>query len=254
MNIFSNTSFNYYNGEDENGLINRLFKQLFEEGKLVYLKPVKHCGKELPVSMLKMNFKKFIDDAKNVFGISSDDICINSGIKEPDTNWLIRNFLTRQGILAIQTCGGAYTSATASDFKIGLFSQPSEIKTKEGYDVGMIIIVDDDLSNYGVNVDTIIHHEYFHAKYNESDNGLMEKSIRQFIDTKDSVDVTETVPLKFEVNFNEELMADQFAEKITGHKIHTMNIFLRYLPAHGEKRLNMLKAGILTLLKEKRHF
>lgn len=253
MNIFSNASFNVYDGEDENGLINKLFKQLFEEGKLIYLRPVKHCGKTLPATLLKLNFKKFIEDAKNVFSISSDDICINSGIKEPDTNWLVRNFLTRQGILAICSCGGAYTSATASNFETGLFSQPSELKTKEGYDVGMITIVDSDLENYGVNVDTIIHHEYFHAKY-ESKDGLMEKSIHKFIDTKNDVDVSKEVPLQFEVDFNEELMADQFAEKITGHKIHTMNIFLRYLPAHGEKRLSMLIAGVLTLLKEKRHF
>lgn len=241
MNIYSNSNFiniiDSSKSSQESIMINEFYNQFFKEEKLVYMKSVQHCGKKIPVSMLKTNFREYIEDAKNDIFSKVDD--------EPNEKWFVKQFLQKEGILAVEKCGGAFTTIVGSEVNSGLFSEESDIKTQQGYDVGVLIIVDSDLENFGVNIDALVHHEYYHAMYQK---GIIEDNIKSVLEGISSSG------LVFEVDPEEEKSADNFAEKETGHRINTLRIFSEYLPSHGMSRIKSIITGISTLIYEKRHF
>lgn len=248
MNIYSDKEFRTYDGTNlELKQLNNLFKKLFDSGNLVYMKSVNHFGKKVPVSMIKFNFRSLIHLSEQLFRNDPEDTMVDLGY-EPSVRWIIKTVLSLEGVRNVKFTGGAYSKVTMSSIDFGFFGEESEIK-RDGKDVGYLIVVDSNLEDYGVNLDAIIHHEYFHCK---KEGGCTEEEINYVLEAP--MNEIMNPQNKYYLDPEEERECDAFAEKETGHRINCMKIFTRYLPSHGMGKVGCAISGMITLLKERRHF
>lgn len=245
MNIYSNSKFFSYKGENEDmKTINDCFHKAFMDGWIKYLKPVIHQGKVLPVTMIRKNFYETIENYR------TNPIVLNLDVN-PEK--LIEVMFGRHGFMALANAGGAYSAPFASVVNSGLFSQLSELQVIDeengvNYDIGIIILIDDDLDTCGVNIDALLHHEYWHAM--KQDDGMLDHMISKIHTLKDLRDQS----FKLMLNYEEEREADKFALQETGERIHLCRIFSKYRPKHGISRLTSIFYGILTMIIERRNW
>lgn len=238
------------NRRDESEMTIKLIKKAFDIGEIRYLKAVKHCGKKVPVTMIKRSFTKRIEKLRS----SLIDFNWNP-FKEPDLDDLFDSLIDRSMINWLINAGGAFTGLYCTKAYSGLLA-PSEITDGDNI-YGILILIDDDIKNY-TDLDTIIMHEYGHVVYQ---NGMIEKNFRVLLDSGYDFMKVKAVsgPNNFNIEPEEEKIADAFAKEMVGKAPKLLKLATKYkLDKVGDvgfkTKISIVASGFYTILKEGRRF